>query len=105
MMHPPLLERPTVIPDSSRSPGTSQYPCGTSQPTSTSQYVFLLFVMKPRLPLSRTTFAMKVGVIFTLSLVANVSVTQVVEALGTTTHVDRRSRGFNLYSRHKEQRL
>jgi predicted Zn-dependent protease len=61
--------------------------------------------MKPRLPLPRTTFAMKVGVIFTLSLVANVSVTQVVEALGTTTHVDRRSRGFNLYSRHKEQRL
>lgn len=42
MMHPPLLERPTVIPDSSRSPGTSQYAGGTSQPTSTSEYVYLL---------------------------------------------------------------
>jgi predicted Zn-dependent protease len=48
---------------------------------------------------------MKVGTILTLSLVAKVSVTQVLEGTGTASHVDRRSPGFDLYSRDKEQRL
>src|SRR5690349_21110013 len=104
MMHPPLLQRPTVIPDSSRPPGISKYACGTSQ-ASSNRIPSFISVMKRRLPPSRATFLMKVGTMLTLSLVAKVSVTQVVEAPGTTSHVDRRSPGFDLYSRDKEQRL